>query len=112
MRYEIPKEIKAKPKIVGLEMKELVILLISFFLVFTMLKDMVHGVFMIPYFVVVGSTLFWIVMPSRNNPRLKNYMSIYLYFKQDKQTYHAMDTQKIMNEYMFGENEEREGDER
>ncbi|MEG0258561.1 MAG: DUF5592 family protein [Lysinibacillus sp.] len=103
MRYEIPKEIKAKPKIVGLEMKELIILVISFFLFFTILKDLVHGVLAIPYFIVAGIALFWSVLPSRNNPKLKNYMSIYLFFKHNKQSYHALDTKKMMNNYLFGE---------
>lgn len=108
MKYEIPKEIKSKPKIMGLEMKELVILLISFFLIFTMLKDMVHSIFTVPYFILSGFFLLWIVMPSRNNPGMKNYMSVYLFFKQNKQTYHAMDVHKVLNDYLFIDDEYEE----
>ncbi|TKI65278.1 hypothetical protein FC756_16960 [Lysinibacillus mangiferihumi] len=103
--YEIPKEIKSKPQIVGLEIKELIILLVSFFLFFTVLRDLVHGILVIPYLLVAGSALFWMVMPSRNNPRLKNYMSLYLYFKQNKYTYHAIDSKKIINDYFYREEE-------
>ena len=99
--YDIPKEIKAKPKIVGLEVKELIILLVSFFLFFTVLKDLVHGILFIPYILMASGTLFWMVLPSRNNPRLKNYMSLYLYFKRNKYTYHALDVKKIMNDYFM-----------
>lgn len=97
MNFEIPKEIKAKPKIFGLEMKELIIVVISFFLVFTMLKDLVHSVFMIPYFIMSGFLIIWTVMKSRNNPLTRNYMSIYYFFKRDKDTYHPMDVQKVSN---------------
>lgn len=101
MKYEIPKEIKSKPKIFGLEMKELVILLISFFLIFTMLNDMVHSIFTVPYFILSGLLILWLVMPSRNNPGMKNYMSLYLYFKHDKQTFHAMDFHHVLNAHLF-----------
>ncbi|MBL3729686.1 hypothetical protein JIN86_08730 [Lysinibacillus sp. HST-98] len=106
--YDIPKEIKAKPKIVGLEVKELIILLVSFFLFFTVLKDLVHGILFIPYILMASGTLFWMVLPSRNNPRLKNYMSLYLYFKRNKYTYHAVDVKKIMNDYLYGKGDHRE----
>lgn len=109
MSYEIPKEIRSKPKIMGLEMKELVILLIGFFLIFTMLKDMVHNAFMIPYFIVAVGLLLWAVMPSGNNPTMKNYMSVLLFFKHDKQTYHAMDVQKVLNRELYETEEGKEG---
>lgn len=101
MKYEIPKEIKSKPKIFGLEIKELVILMISFFLIFTMLKDMVHSFFTIPYFMVTCLLVLWLVMPSRNNPGMKNYMSLFLYFKHDKQTYHILDIHQVLNRQLF-----------
>lgn len=98
MEYEIPKEIKAKPKLLGLEIRELIIIFVSLFFIFTVLKDMVHKVFVIPYFIVSISFLFYMVMPSASNPNLKNYMSIILFFKQDRNTYHALDHQGILNE--------------
>ncbi|MBS4203662.1 DUF5592 family protein [Lederbergia citrea] len=101
MKYEIPTEIRSKPKLFGLEMKELIILLVSFFLVFTMLFDLVHSVFTVPYFTVSGALLLWIVIPSRNNPGMKNYMSFYLLFKHNRQTYHSLDSQKLLNENCF-----------
>lgn len=96
--YEIPKEIKSKPKLFGLEIKELIIVVISFFLFFTILRDLVHGVLVVPYMLVASFTLLWFVMPSGNNPRKKNYQSIFLYFKHKQSSYHALDIQKIMNE--------------
>ncbi|UZM97445.1 hypothetical protein OL548_20000 [Lysinibacillus sp. MHQ-1] len=79
--YDIPKEIKAKPKFVGLEVKELIILLVSFFLFFTVLKDLVHGMLFIPYILIAGGTLFWMVLPSSNNPRLKKLHVIVFIFQ-------------------------------
>ncbi|KYG92009.1 hypothetical protein A0U40_03460 [[Bacillus] sp. KCTC 13219] len=101
--YEIPKEIKAKPKLMGLELKELIIVGVSFFLFLTIFRDLVHGVLVIPYLVIASGTLFWLVLPSGNNPRLKNYQSIRLFFQHKQSTYHALAVQKVLNEQQFGE---------
>ena len=98
MDFEIPKEIKSKPKLFGLEAKELIILIIGSFFVVTVLSNMVHGLFTIPFFIVSGIGLFWMVLPSRTNPMMKNYMGMLLYFKHDKATYHALDANKEMND--------------
>lgn len=95
--FDIPKEIKSKPKLMGLEMKELIILLIGFFAIFTFLKDMVHTALTIPFIVFTSLLLLWSVMPSRNNPALRNYMSVILFFRRDRQTYHALDHQVTKN---------------
>lgn len=108
--YEIPKEIKSKPKLMGLEMKELVILLIGFFSIFTVFKDMVHGVLVIPFMFVAVGLLFWLVMPSRNNPMLRNYMSLFLFFKRDKYSYHALDVNQYRNEKVIQEVENARGE--
>ncbi len=109
--YEIPKEIKSKPKIMGLEMRELVILLLGFFSILTVLKDMVHGVFVIPFIIIATGILLWSVMPSRNNPTLRNYMSLLLFFKRDKKTYHALGHHVYDNE-MIVKNVGEENNER
>lgn len=101
MKYEIPKEIRSKPKLMGLEIKELIILGLGIFLTLTMLGDMVHQTFTIPFYIVMIGVIFWLVMPSINNPPLKNYMSIYLYFKASKDTYHSMDIYKEFNTFLL-----------
>lgn len=103
MNYEIPKEIKSKPKLMGLEMKELVILLIGFFSILTFLKDMIHSIFVIPFIIIASMLLLWLVMPSRNNPMLRNYMSLVLFFKRDKSTYHSLEHHKYDNEKLVEE---------
>lgn len=110
MEFEIPKEIKSKPRLVGLEMKELVITVISFFLIFTVLKDRVHGLFTIPYFIATITTLFYMMMPSSNNPQMKNYMSIVLFIKHNRDCYHSLDYQSVINEEYESENS-KEGNE-
>ncbi|WP_449354679.1 DUF5592 family protein [Virgibacillus natechei] len=97
MKYEIPKEIKAKPKIFGLEMRELVILLISSLLVLTLLRDLVHSVFVIPYFGVVIGFMIYLFMPSGYNPQKRHYESFILFFRHKKGTYHALDKHKQEN---------------
>ncbi|WP_449355681.1 DUF5592 family protein [Virgibacillus natechei] len=97
MKYEIPKEIKAKPKILGLEMRELVILLISSLLVLTILRDLVHSVFMIPYFVAVIGFMIYLFMPSGHNPQKRHYESSILFFRHKKSVYHAVDRHKQEN---------------
>ncbi|TFJ91547.1 DUF5592 family protein [Lentibacillus salicampi] len=102
MTYEIPKEIKAKPKILGLEMRELVILLISSLLVLTILRDLVHSVFMMPYFVAVIGFMIYLFMPSGHNPKKRHYESLILFFRHKKAVYHAMDRHKQENRQLRG----------
>ncbi|GLY11972.1 DUF5592 family protein [Bacillus badius] len=109
MKYNIPKEIRSKPKLFGLEMRELVIFLISFIFIFTVMKDLVHSAFTIPYFIVSGIALLWALMPSSNNPGVKNYMSAYLFFKHNSHTYHSIDSNKILNTLMYGDKEKEGG---
>ncbi|MEK4031296.1 DUF5592 family protein [Pseudobacillus sp. FSL P4-0506] len=110
MKYNIPKEIRSKPKLFGLEMKELFIFVISSLFIFTVLKDLVHSVFTIPYFLVTGLLLFWAFMPSSNNPGVKNYMSVYLFFKHNRHFYYSIDTNKILNEMLYGDKAKEGGE--
>ncbi|WP_174615269.1 DUF5592 family protein [Virgibacillus ihumii] len=97
MKYEIPKEIKAKPKILGLEMRELVIILISSLLLLTILRDLVHSVFMIPYIVVAVIGMIYLFLPSGQNPDKRVYESMMLWFRNKKGVYHAIDHHKNQN---------------
>ncbi|ASK61361.1 hypothetical protein CFK37_03825 [Virgibacillus phasianinus] len=100
MKYEIPKEIKAKPKILGLVMRELVILLISSLLLLTILQDLVHSVFIIPYFAVAIVGMIYLLMLSGSNPKKKNYESLILLFRHKKGTFHPIDLHKQQNIYL------------
>lgn len=97
MKYEIPKEIKAKPKIMGLEMRELVIILISSLLLLTILREFVHSVFMIPYILVAIIGMVYLLMPSKANPEKRVYESMLLWFLHKKGTYHAVDHHDSQN---------------
>lgn len=108
LKYEIPKEIRSKPKLIGLGLRELAIMFLGIFMTLTVLGDMVHSSLTIPFYIVVIGTLFWLVMPSNKNPPLKNYMSIYLLFKADKETYYAMDVNKELNKLLI--EDEMEGE--
>lgn len=108
MKYEIPKEIKAKPKIVGLEMRELVILLTGSLLLLTIFRELVHSVFVIPYFVVAIAGMIYLFLPSASNPKKKHYEAILLFFRHKKGVFHAMDTHKQQNVYVREELERSE----
>ena len=97
-RFEIPKEIKTKPKLLGLEIKEMAILVLLIILIMTFFKDMVHGLFVIPYFIVAVGFLFYMIAPSTHNPQKKNFHALYLFFKRDKSCYHAIERHTIANE--------------
>lgn len=98
MKYEIPKEIKSKPKIMGLEMRELVIILISSLLLLTILRELVHSLFILFYFGIAILGMIYLFLPSGNNPGKRNYESIVLMFRHKTGVYHAMDKNEVANE--------------
>src|SRR5699024_428044 len=100
MKYEIPKEIKSKTKILGLEMRELVIILISSLLLLTILRELVHSLFILFYFDVAIIEMIYLFLPSGINPRKRNYEFFVFIFQHKKGTYHAMERKEIMNEQM------------
>src|SRR5690625_1299285 len=101
MKYEIQKEIKYKPKIIGLEMRELVIILISSLLLLTILRELVHSLFMLFYFGVAILGMIYLFVPSGNNPGKRNYESIVLMFRHKTGVYHAMDKNEVANEQLL-----------
>lgn len=109
VKYEIPKEIKTKPKMMGLEMKELVIILTSSLLILTVLRELVHSVFMLLYFGVSILGLIYLLLPSGNNPKKRIYESIILMGYHKKGTYHGIDQQTIENNKMDHEQVRKEG---
>src|SRR5699024_5257177 len=98
MGYEIPKEIKSKPKIMGLEMRELVIILISSLFLLTILRELVHSLFIPFYFGIAVMGMIYLFLLSGNNPGKRNYESIVLMFRHKTGVYHAMDRNEIANE--------------
>src|SRR5690625_3653984 len=101
MKYEIPKEIKSKPKILGLEMRELVIILISSLLLLTILRELVHSLFMLFCFGIAILGMIYLFLPSGNNPGQRNYESIVLMSRHKTGVYHAMDSHEIANEQLL-----------
>lgn len=99
--FEIPKEIKAKPKIFGLEVKEIVIILLVVFASLTFLKDMIHKFFVIPYFIVVIIGMVYLFSNSLQNPGKKNYESIFLFFKHNRKNYHPIDGNATSNQELL-----------
>src|SRR5699024_12516962 len=90
MKYEIPKEIKSTPKIMGLEMRELVIVLISSLLLLTILRELVQSLFILFYFVIAILGMIYLFLPSGKNPGERNYHSIILMLRYKTGVYHAM----------------------
>lgn len=98
--FNIPKDINAKPRLLGLEMKELIFFIIAIIMIVTALKDMVHTVFTIPYYIVSFGLLIYSILPSMNNSNRKNYHSLLYFFKRDKVTYAPVDITPVFNELM------------
>src|SRR5690625_6847880 len=98
MKYEIPKEIKSTPKIMGLEMRELVIILISSLLLLTILRELVHSLFILFYFGIAILGMIYLFLPSGNNPGKRNYESIVLMFRHKTGVYHSLDKHENAHE--------------
>lgn len=81
----------------GLEMRELVIILISSLLLLTILRELVHSLFILFYFGIAILGMIYLFLPSGNNPRKRNYESIVLMFRHKTGVYHAMDRNEIAN---------------
>lgn len=107
MKYLIPKEIKSKPRLLGLGLKECVILLVGFFSILTFMKDLVHSSLVLPFIIISGIFLFWIVLPSANNRGKQNYETLYFLIKKNRFVYHPIDTNKVINQLIQNENESR-----
>ena len=82
----------------GLEMRELVIILISSLLLLTILRELVHSLFILFYFVLTILGMIYLFLPSGNNPGKRNYESIVLMFRHKTGVYHAMDKNEMTNE--------------
>lgn len=103
LKYLIPKEIKSKPRLFGLGLKECIILLVGCFSILTFLKDLVHSSLVVPFIIVSVLFLLWMVMPSANNRGKQNYETIYLLIKKNRIPYHAIDTNKAINQMLRNE---------
>src|SRR5699024_4124424 len=98
MKYEIPKEIKSTPKIRGLEMRELVIILISSLLLLTILRELVHSLFILFYFGIAILGMIYLFLRSGNNHGKRKYESIVLILRHKTNVYPSMDKNEIDNE--------------
>lgn len=98
--FNIPKDINAKPRLLGLEIKELIFFIVAIIMIVTALKDMVHTIFTIPYYIVSFGLLIYSILPSLNNSNRKNYHSLLYFFKRDKVTYTPVDITPMFNDLM------------
>lgn len=105
--FNIPKDINAKPRLLGLEIKELIFFIVAIVMIVTALKDMVHIIFTIPYYIVSFGLLLYSILPSMNNSNRKNYHSLLYFFKRDKVTYTPVDITPFFNELMQEEVDEQ-----
>lgn len=101
MRFGIPKEIKAKPKLLGLELKELAIIGLIIVFSLTVFGEMIHKIFVIPFYIVVGLSVLYLFSPSSANPKKKNYHSILLWARRDRGKYHAININQYKNKRLL-----------
>ena len=96
-KFEIPKEIKAKPRLLGLEMKEFAFVLVIGLFSLTVFSDTIHKIFVIPFYIVVALSLIYLFSSSRHNPGKKNYHSILYFLRRDRGRYYSLDKNKYDN---------------
>lgn len=93
----------------GLEMKELVIILTSSLLILTVLQELVHSAFIFFYFGGAALGLIYILLPSSSNPNKRTYESIMLMLRSKKGTYHSLDKNTVDNKMKDFEEVRKEG---
>lgn len=102
MQYEIPKEIKTKPKLFFfLYVKDFFILIMGAFILTNVTSEYVHSWFKIPYYTVGFGFLLFMLANSTSNPGKKNYHTFYFLLKRNRYTYHALDVHKVLNDKLF-----------
>lgn len=100
-KYPIPKEIKSKPKLLGIYLKHLFFLVIGIVLTISVLSNMVHESLKIPFNIVIIGALLYAVMPSSNNHDKTNYESVYLMVKRDRMNYHSIENNLAENQELL-----------
>lgn len=100
--YEIPKEIKSKPKLFwGLYFTDLAILLVGFLFLFSVTESLVHPYLKFPYYVLGAIMMIYLIMPASANPERKNYQALVYLLKKDGMTYHALDINEGRNKILM-----------
>ena len=102
MQYEIPKEIKTKPKLFFfLYVKDFLILVMGAFILLRVTNQYVHAWLKIPYYIVSFGFLLFMLANSTTNPGKKYYHTFYFLLRRNRYTYHAIDGNKILNDKLF-----------
>jgi hypothetical protein len=78
MRYFTPKEVKSKPKVAKFINIEDFFIILFIFAFSTLLDRLVYRPLVIPYYIFSVVTGILLIMPSKQNPKRRNYQSLLL----------------------------------
>lgn len=107
MKYTVVQDIKSETK-VGKSM-----FLYDFFFLLTygavsfMLANMVHSTLKIPFYVFSGCCAVFLTMKSSWNKKRRNWESIFLYLRKDREVYHPLPNVSVATER---QKQKKEGD--
>ncbi|ODV48161.1 DUF5592 family protein [Bacillus subtilis] len=97
MSYPIPKEVKTDIKVKGPLYLRDVGILIGVTVLSQIFKGSVHSSFIIPYYIFIYGVTFFLMIPSINNPKKRNFHSIFFALKRSRNTYHPISRSSLDN---------------
>jgi len=97
-RFEIPKEIKTQVRLLGLELKEWAVIGIVIVFSLTVFSDMIHKVFVVPFYIVIAFSIVYLFSPSSANPQRKNYHSLFYFIKRVRGGYLSVNSNDKKNQ--------------
>lgn len=82
MRYFVTQEIKSETKMSKyLNLKDFIVVAV-FMCVCLLLQDLVYDEFIILYYVFSALMSVYLILPSRDNPRRRNFQSLFIFLKK------------------------------
>lgn len=97
-RFEIPKEIKTQVRLLGLELKEWAVIGIVVVFSLTVFSDMIHKIFVVPFYILVALSILYLFSPSPTNPQRKNYHSLFYFLKRERGGYFSVNNNRVINQ--------------
>lgn len=99
--YQIPKQIKSEVKITQIfYLRDVAVFILVMTLAY-MFDSLVHMILKVPYYIFVAGITFYFILPSRSNPKKRNYHSLYYTMMRNRVKYF-----RIYDDNEEGENRE------
>lgn len=109
--YKLPKNHKTGMLMFSKLYLQDVLIVMAVFVILNSTDSLVHSSVQKWYYIIGMGLAIYMVIPSRNNPGKRNYHALYYSYKSDRSTYHALDSEKVLNDDLRGilkvDNEEK-----